>query len=237
MRVGCRSDLDTHARVAAGSIGLRVFSHSGGLSHRLRDWQRHRVMGHSLAPRLALGWCQLLAAAAIAWTAYSLAASLPYWPIDPSISSSIWFNFQLDLARAFWALLPPTLLWGASFPFGACGRYRNGEDGAKLFAGSLCRQHAGSHRRRTRREPAADRVGRIAARAAIADRSVDGCRSAASADASVQIDSRWAGVAACAVQRPADLQRPAHRESAHRVWPLRGHLGRQGRHRLRGAKA
>ena len=68
-------------------------------------------------PRLALGCCQLLLAASIAWTAYSLSASLPYWPIDPSISTNIWFNFQLDLDRAFWALLPPTLLWGASFPF------------------------------------------------------------------------------------------------------------------------
>ena len=67
-------------------------------------------------PRHALGWCQLLLAAAIAWAAYTLSASLPYWPIDPSISPSIWFNFQLDLDRAFWALLPPTLLWGASFP-------------------------------------------------------------------------------------------------------------------------
>ena len=39
----------------------------------------------------------------------------------PRISSNIWFNFQLDLDRAFWALLPPTLLWGASFPLGARG--------------------------------------------------------------------------------------------------------------------
>jgi spermidine synthase len=68
-------------------------------------------------PLVALGWCQLLAGGAIAWTAYNLNASLPYWPIDPSISSSIWINFQLDLDRALWALLPPTVLWGASFPF------------------------------------------------------------------------------------------------------------------------
>ena len=85
-------------------------------------------------PRLALGWCQLLAAGAIAWTAYSLAASLPYWPINPSISSNIWFNFQLDLDRAFWALLPPTLLWGASFPLALAAASR-GQDPAKLFAG------------------------------------------------------------------------------------------------------
>jgi len=68
-------------------------------------------------PRLALGWCQLLVGSAIAWTAYNLGASLPYWPVNPSLSSRIWFNLQLDLDRAFWALLPPTVLWGASFPF------------------------------------------------------------------------------------------------------------------------
>src|SRR4029077_16325301 len=83
--------------------------------------------------RLALGWWQLLVAGGVAWTAYSLAASLPYWPVNPSISSNIWFNFQLDLDRALWALLPPTLLWGASFPLalaaaGPC------EDSGRLMA-------------------------------------------------------------------------------------------------------
>jgi spermidine synthase len=86
-------------------------------------------------PRVALGWCQLLSAAAIAWTAYSLAASLPYWPVNPSISSNIWFNFQLDLDRAFWALLPPTLLWGASFPLALASVALKRNDGARLFAG------------------------------------------------------------------------------------------------------
>ncbi len=85
-------------------------------------------------PRLALGWCQLLGGGAIAWTAYSLAASLPYWPIDPSISSNIWFNFELDLARAFWALLPPTLLWGASFPLALAAAGSREQDPAKLFS-------------------------------------------------------------------------------------------------------
>ena len=85
-------------------------------------------------PRLALGWCQLLLAGAIAWTAYSLAASLPYWPVNPSISPDIWFNFQLDLDRAFWALLPPTLLWGASFPL-ALAAAAPKRDNARLFAG------------------------------------------------------------------------------------------------------
>jgi spermidine synthase len=94
------------------------------------------LLCRSLArPRLALGWCQLLAAAAIAWTAYNISASLPYWPIDPSISSNIWFNFELDLARAFWALLPPTILWGASFPLALAAAGSKPHESSKLFAG------------------------------------------------------------------------------------------------------
>jgi spermidine synthase len=86
-------------------------------------------------PRLALGWCQMLLTGAIAWTSYSLDASLPYWPVNPSISSNIWFNFQLDLDRAFWALLPPTLLWGASFSFALASVASKRKDAARLFAG------------------------------------------------------------------------------------------------------
>jgi spermidine synthase len=56
--------------------------------------------------------------------------------VNPSISSNIWFNFQLDLDRALWALLPPTLLWGASFPL-ALGAVNstNRQDTSRLFAG------------------------------------------------------------------------------------------------------
>jgi spermidine synthase len=86
-------------------------------------------------PRLGFAWCQFLAAAAIAWTAYSAGASLPYWPVNPSISSSIWFNFQLDLDRALWALLPPTLLWGASFSLALAAIGPGRGDSGKLMAG------------------------------------------------------------------------------------------------------
>ncbi len=115
------------ASVYGFSLILAVFLTGLGLGSSIGSWVKTR-------PRLALGYCQLLLAAAIAWTAYSLAASLPYWPIDPSISSSTGFNYQLDLARTLWALLPPTLLWGASFPL-ALAALSKREDGAKLFAG------------------------------------------------------------------------------------------------------
>lgn len=68
------------------------------------------------SPRLLLGICQFSLSAAIAWAAVQLALSLPYWPIDPSNARSPWDNFQLDLIRCLWAVLPAAILWGASFP-------------------------------------------------------------------------------------------------------------------------
>ena len=46
-----------------------------------------RTAGH---PRRALGWCQLLVCAAMAWAAYQLTESLPYWPINPSLVTTPW---------------------------------------------------------------------------------------------------------------------------------------------------
>jgi spermidine synthase len=51
-------------------------------------------------PRVALAWLQMMLAGAIAWAAYMLTESLPYWPIDPSMSRSPWYTFQLDLVRS-----------------------------------------------------------------------------------------------------------------------------------------
>jgi spermidine synthase len=82
--------------------------------------------------RVALGWCQALLAVAIAWAAYTLSASLPFWPIDPSLSDSPWFNFQLDFVRCLWAILPATLLWGASFPLALSALATPGGDQARL---------------------------------------------------------------------------------------------------------
>jgi len=86
----------------------------------------------SLRPRILLGWCQWLLGAAIAWTGYMLAHSLPYWPINPSLSSSPWLNFQLDVVRCLWALLPATCLWGASFPLALAAVAVPGRDPGRL---------------------------------------------------------------------------------------------------------
>src|SRR3954463_10711864 len=41
----------------------------------------------STRPRVVFGWCQMLICAAIAWSAYMLTESMPYWPINPSITT------------------------------------------------------------------------------------------------------------------------------------------------------
>jgi spermidine synthase len=86
-------------------------------------------------PRLALAWCQMLLAGAIAWAAYMLTESLPYWPINPSISTTPWFTFQLDLVRSLWTMLPGAILWGASFPLALASVANGRQDPARLVGG------------------------------------------------------------------------------------------------------
>jgi spermidine synthase len=93
------------------------------------------VMSRTINPRIAFGGCQILIVAAIAWTAHELGVSLPYWPINPAISASIWFNFKLDLVRALWAVLPPAILWGASFPLALAAVSARGRDAGRLVGG------------------------------------------------------------------------------------------------------
>ena len=86
----------------------------------------------SVSARTALGVCQLLLAAAVAWSAYALADSLPNWPINPLLSQSAWFTFQLDFMRCVFVILPPALLWGASFPLALAAVAAQGQDSGKL---------------------------------------------------------------------------------------------------------
>ena len=102
-------------------VGLGIGSSAGAL------------LARSIArPRVALGLCQFLAAAGVGWTAFMLADSLPYWPVNPLLSTSPWFTFQIDLVRCFWAVLPATLLWGASFPLALAAVAAPGEDPGRL---------------------------------------------------------------------------------------------------------
>src|SRR5258708_10884761 len=64
-----------------------------------------------------------------------IAHSLPYWPINPALTRSPWFTFQLDLLRALWAVLPPACLWGASFPLALAAVAARGQDAGRLVGG------------------------------------------------------------------------------------------------------
>jgi len=67
------------ATVYTFSIILAVFLVGLGIGSGLGSM----LARTSPRPRLLLGCCQLLLAAAIAWTAFMLARSVPYWPINP----------------------------------------------------------------------------------------------------------------------------------------------------------
>jgi len=85
-------------------------------------------MLRAIRPRLALGWCQVALAVAIAWSCFMIARSLPYWPINPLLTINQWHMFQLDVVRCLWAILPPAVLWGASFPFAVAAVAGRGKD-------------------------------------------------------------------------------------------------------------
>jgi hypothetical protein len=124
------------------------------------------VLLHRLRPRLALGWSQILLTLGIAWTAYMIADSLPYWPIDPMQSRGPWDMFQLDLLRCLWAILPPALLWGAAGLRGRGHAWRRFRTNRRR---SLRGQYTRRDRGRSRRQPGAgplDRHAEFAARPA-----------------------------------------------------------------------
>ena len=119
------------ATVYTFSIILAVFLTGLGIGSSLGSfWARG-----SGSPRQSLAFCQLLLGVAIAWTSWMLARSLPYWPINPVLAKNPWFIFQLDLARCCWALLPATILWGASFPLALAAAASRAQDPGKLVGG------------------------------------------------------------------------------------------------------
>src|SRR5277367_3864221 len=116
------------ATVYTFSIILAVFLGGLGVGSGLGSHLARQMRN----PRVALGVCQLLLAAAIAWTAYTLADALPNWPIDPLLARSAVFNFQVDIMRCMWAIFPAACLWGASFPFALAAAASRSEDSGKL---------------------------------------------------------------------------------------------------------
>ena len=118
-------------------LGATVYTFSIILAVFLVGLWGGSTLGSSIArrsaqPRTWLAACQVLLAVAMGWTGYTMSHSLPFWPVDPWLSISPWFNFELDVARTIWAILPATLLWGASFPLALAAVARPNEDPARL---------------------------------------------------------------------------------------------------------
>jgi spermidine synthase len=113
------------------SLILAVFLVGLGIGSTIGSELARRV-AH---PRVVLGWCQLLLCATLAWAAYATGSSLPYWPINPSLSTSSVFLFELDLMRTIWVTLPSTILWGASFPLALAAVAQRGQDPGRLVGG------------------------------------------------------------------------------------------------------
>lgn len=102
-------------------IGLAVGSGIGAVLVRLTR------------ARAALGWCQLLLAAGIFWAAFMICTVLPY--MQPLLSINAWDVARGDLLRAALALLPATLLWGASFPLAMAALAQTSHDPAEPVGG------------------------------------------------------------------------------------------------------
>ncbi|HYA18864.1 MAG TPA: fused MFS/spermidine synthase [Bryobacteraceae bacterium] len=80
-----------------------------------------------IRPRVALGWAQFVLVAGILWTAWMITSVLPYWADAVTTTNDPWVMFLLDLKRCVFAVLPPSLFWGASFPL-ACAAAVKSED-------------------------------------------------------------------------------------------------------------
>jgi spermidine synthase len=127
------------ATVYVLSVILAVFLSGLAIGSAAGAWLIRRVR-----PRLALGWCQILLVAAIAWTAFAIVHSLPYWTDDKLTTVDPWRMFILDLKRCVWALLPATVLWGASFPLACAAAARPKQDSARLAGGIYAANTLGS---------------------------------------------------------------------------------------------
>jgi len=119
------------ATVYTFSLVLAVFLLGLGIGSTVGSALSHQMK----RPRVALAWCQALLCAGIAWAAFMLTESLPYWPIDPSIANTPLFTLQLDLVRSLWAVLPAAILWGMSFPLALAAVASRGQDPARLVGG------------------------------------------------------------------------------------------------------
>lgn len=120
------------ATVYVFSIILAVFLVGLAAGSAAASWLIRKVR-----PQIALGICQLLLAAAIAWTAGVITGILPFWSDAVLTTTNPWEMFFLDLKRCAFAILPPALLWGASFPLACAAAVSSPDEDPARVAGGI----------------------------------------------------------------------------------------------------
>jgi spermidine synthase len=102
-------------------IGLGIGSSAGSV------WTRTLKR-----PRVALAASQLALAFAVAWTAYAVSDLIPSWPFNPLAVANPWRLFRVDFMMCLFAILPPALLWGLSFPLALASIANREQDSGAL---------------------------------------------------------------------------------------------------------
>jgi spermidine synthase len=127
------------ATVYTFSIILAVFLVGLGIG----SWAG-AIAGRGARPGVALGMCQLFLVGGVAWSAFMIAQSVPFWPINPLLSTDPLYTFQIDMVRVVWSILPAALLWGASFPLALAAAAGPGEESSSLVARVYAANTAGA---------------------------------------------------------------------------------------------
>jgi spermidine synthase len=85
--------------------------------------------------RIWLGLSQLFLCIAVAYAAFMLSNSLPYWAGNLNSSAGPWKDFLRDVWRCTVAIFPAAVLWGASFPLALASVAAAEQDPARLVGG------------------------------------------------------------------------------------------------------
>ena len=113
------------------SIILAVFLLGLGLGSGLGSFLSRKLRRADFA----LAACQILLLLAIPFGAYMMTEVIPFWFPGRFAYQSIWERMTLDLIRGGAAMLPATLLWGASFPLALAAAGLRERDPGRLVGG------------------------------------------------------------------------------------------------------
>jgi spermidine synthase len=122
------------------SIILAVFLAGIGLGGAGGAW----LARHTAVPRRWLGVAQGLLAPGMLWATVLIAEHLPYWTFDADLVPSPLGKLSADLIRCGASLLPPALLWGASFPLALASLAAPGRDAGRLAGGAYAANTGGA---------------------------------------------------------------------------------------------